>query len=100
MYIYESCIGNIYCLNENQDIENLYCDMCGDYDDCLGYFENVKDFLINFADNIHTNKKSNGYDFDYIYNCIISNFDDVISKEECMQIIEENQSYSDEDMEE
>lgn len=98
MYIYESCVGNIYCLNGSQDTEDLYCDICGDYDNYIGYFDNVKDFLIQFADNIHIDKQSCGFVFDYIYEAIILKFNNTLSKEECIQIIKENQSYNDNDI--
>lgn len=43
LYIYESHLGGFYCTNEKQDIESLYCEQCGDYDNYLGKAENAYD---------------------------------------------------------
>lgn len=34
-YVYVSCVGNIYLLDEPEDFGP--CEMCGDYDEYIGY---------------------------------------------------------------
>lgn len=43
LYIYESHLGGFYCTNEKQNIESLYCEQCGDYDNYLGKAEDAYD---------------------------------------------------------
>lgn len=37
MYIYESCVGRLYVTEDTQDFDDLYCEVCGDYDNYIGY---------------------------------------------------------------
>ena len=39
MYWYISHLGGLYCTESEVDIEDLYCEECGDWDEYLGYFE-------------------------------------------------------------
>lgn len=34
-YVYASCVGNVYLMDEPQDLGP--CEMCGDYDEYIGY---------------------------------------------------------------
>lgn len=36
MYIYESHMGGLYVLDEEEDFDFLYCEECGDWDECIG----------------------------------------------------------------
>lgn len=36
MWIYESHLGGLYTMKEQQDFENLYCEECGDSDREIG----------------------------------------------------------------
>lgn len=42
-YIYEGHMGGLYCTDESQDYDDLYCEQCGDSDWELGYAETLED---------------------------------------------------------
>lgn len=42
-YLYDSHLGGIYSTDELLDIDNLYCDECGDSDWEIGYYEDLSD---------------------------------------------------------
>ncbi len=42
-YIYEGHMGGLYCTDDSQDWEDLYCEQCGDSDWELGYAETLED---------------------------------------------------------
>lgn len=42
-YIYQGHMGGLYCTDESQDWESLYCEQCGDSDWELGYAETMED---------------------------------------------------------
>lgn len=37
-YLYMSCIGTYYMMDYELDIEDLYCEICWDYDELVGSF--------------------------------------------------------------
>ena len=45
MYLYHSHLGGIYLTEEQQDLEDLYCEECGDSDWELGQVETFEDVL-------------------------------------------------------
>jgi hypothetical protein len=42
-YIYEGHMGGLYCTDDSQDWEDLYCEQCGDSDWEMGYAETMED---------------------------------------------------------
>lgn len=49
-YVYSSCVGNVYLTDEPQDLEP--CNMCGDYDEYIGYGETREEIAeLLFRDN-------------------------------------------------
>ena len=40
MYIYEGHMGNLFVSDTELDIDQLYCEQCGDYDWLIGYATN------------------------------------------------------------
>lgn len=91
MFIYESCIGNLYGANYPMDYSELICETCGDCDDFIGEFDNIEDFISTVANGIHTKKNSGGYELDYIYKFACDTFKEEMSKEDFLKIILENQ---------
>lgn len=45
MYIYENHLGGLYAIDEPLSFEELYCEICGDSDDFLGYAETREEAL-------------------------------------------------------
>ena len=41
-YIYEGHMGGLYCTDESQDWDDLYCEQCGDSDWELGYADSLE----------------------------------------------------------
>lgn len=48
MYIYRSCCGNLFTADE--EIEDAYCKVCGDWDDLLGYAETKEQAILILED--------------------------------------------------
>ena len=45
MYLYESHLGGLYLAEEQFSFDDLYCDVCGDSDLCLGSVETFNDIM-------------------------------------------------------
>ena len=65
-YLYESHLSGFYSTDDEQDYEDTYCEQCGDSDDLIGIYENLKDFWNLIKDECSING-SGGYCLQYIY---------------------------------
>jgi len=45
MYIYVSCVGNLFTTKEKLSFEDMYCEQCGDSDQLLGKANTKEEFL-------------------------------------------------------
>lgn len=52
MYIYENHMGGLYSSEDYIDISDLYCETCGDSDECLGQFSSAKEFICFYREEI------------------------------------------------
>ena len=99
MYIYEGHMGGLYCTDDVQDWESLYCEQCGDSDWELGYAETLEDAWKLLKDKTATfddskcltcphdedyeycdehcedYKHSGGYNLNYIMQFLVENFE-------------------------
>ena len=76
MYIYEGHMGDLYATYDELDIDELYCEQCGDSDWLVGYAETreeawalLKDYTATF-DSSQCETCSHCGDYDYCnYEC-------------------------------
>lgn len=92
MFVYEGHLGSLYTSDYEEDLDDLYCDECGDYDWLVGEFKTAKDFLASYANEIYTEKNSGGWSLDYVFESVLRYFDDQLTEEEALKIVLENQN--------
>lgn len=88
MYIYASHLGGFYA--EQQDLDSLYCEDCGDSDTPIGKFDTASDFLEYYSENIAIHDNDGGYNLDYVLEFLKDTFTDCPIKQEAVKIIKES----------
>lgn len=75
MFIYENHLGGLYASDDILDIDELYCEECGDSDWLIGEANTRAEAweLLKELVNLNCN---GGYDLEYVKNFIQSNFED------------------------
>lgn len=76
MWIYESHIDGLYVSKYPKSFYDLYCDECGCCDNQIGVFDNAKEFLEFYADEIDCEDGFGGYTFGYMFKFMKDNFKD------------------------
>ena len=74
MYLYESHLGGIYTDENAIPFEELYCETCGDYDTCLGLYNNLEEFWNLLKDHCSIDG-SGGWSLQYVYPKMVSLFE-------------------------
>lgn len=74
MYIYESCMGSLYTSDHEISSEERHCEQCGDSDWYIGNATTGEEAwnLFKYDTNING---SGGWDYDYIREFILNNYD-------------------------
>lgn len=85
IYIYKSHMGEIYFSDNEYDVDDLYCEQCGDSDWLIGVANTIKEALYCLADMINING-CGGYDLEDILEQM-GCFEKSISLEEAIEII-------------
>lgn len=76
-WLYDGHLGTIYSTDYRQSIEECYCETCRDCDQCLGTFNNPKDWWFLVKDKCDIGG-CGGYDLQYIFVIFSMEFDDII----------------------
>lgn len=72
MYIYEGHMGGLY--TSDWELEDTYCEVCGDSDWLIGYAD-TKEEAWDLLKDITNIDGSGGWDYDYVQEFINSNWD-------------------------
>ena len=86
IYAYESHMGGIYFSQSEYDVDDLYCEQCGDYDWLIGEADNAKDMVAKLADYLVVEPYDGGYDLSEVLEDMNKYFDDIPSLEEAREI--------------
>lgn len=73
MYIYESCMGNLYTSDHELSYEESHCEQCGGLDWCVGNASTGEEAWNLFKYDTDING-SGGWDYDYIREFILNNY--------------------------
>lgn len=97
MYLYKSHLDGLYWSEYELSFEDLYCELCGDYDYLIGEFWSATEVLKYMADNIHIQIDNSAdyygdWDIEYIVE-ILDVFDDCPTLDEATKIVLENKLY-------
>lgn len=93
LYLYESHMGGIYFSDGQIYYESLYCEICGDSDYLLGYFNSCEEVLAAMADNIDLEDGLMGsLDIEILLGDLTGYFDTVPSLKEAKKIVKKNRS--------
>ena len=76
MYFYIGHLsGELYTSDEFLDYEDLYCEICGDSDICLGHAETKEEAWDLLKDDVDIDG-SGGWNYEYVKRFIDSNFEE------------------------
>lgn len=78
MYIYESCMGSLYASDHELSYEESHCEQCGGSDWCIGNATTGEEAWNLFKYDTDING-SGGWDYDYIREFILNNYDSDIN---------------------
>lgn len=86
VYAYENHMGGIYFSQFKYDIDDLYCEQCGDYDWLIGEAYNAKNMITKLADYLVVEPYDGGYDLAEVLEDMKYYFNNVPSLEEAREI--------------
>lgn len=96
MYLYKSHLDDLYWSEYEISFDELFCEICGDYDYMIEYFESTEEVLKSLADNICINSNDCGnFDIEYILE-VVDIFDDCLVLDDAIKIVMENKTYKEE----
>ena len=75
MYIYEGYMGSLYTSDDVLDYEDTHCEVCGDSDWLIGP-ANTREEAWNLLKDDTNIDGSGGWDYDYVQEFIISNWNE------------------------
>lgn len=87
IYAYEGHMGGIYFSQFEYDLDDLYCEQCGDYDWLIGEACNAKDMIAKLSDYLAVDSYESGYNFVEVLADMKKYFDDIPSLEEAKEIV-------------
>lgn len=96
-YVYESHLGGYYTSDDYISSYDLYCEQCGDSDQCLGWYDTFRKFLEHNADNIDVGDGWGGYSLKFVIDNIGRAFDNMLTYEEAKEIVLANRTLDDEE---
>lgn len=65
MYIYESHMGDLYVMDWKLEFNELYCEICGDSDNLIGYAE-TREEAWDLLKDITDIDGSGGWEYEYV----------------------------------
>ena len=74
MYLYESHHGGIYTNEHALSSDELYCEICGDSDRCLGMYNDLEEFWNLLKDDCSIDG-SGGWSLQYVYPIVVRLFE-------------------------
>lgn len=86
IYAYESHMCGIYFSQSEYDVDDLYCEQCGDYDWLIGEASNAKDMITKLANYLAIEPYDGGYNLAEVLEDMNKYFNDILSLEEAREI--------------
>ena len=91
-YLYEGHTGSIYCTEYEEDDDTLYCEMCGDSDVLVGFYDSLRDLLFSYAQNIDIEDGDGGLDLNWFLRKVSVYFEDAVTPEQARGIVKRAKS--------
>lgn len=97
VYVYESHLGGLYTSYDYIPFDELYCEICGDSDSCLGCYKTFREFIESNADVIDADDGWGGYNLKFVIDSVSQAFDDRLIYEEAKEIVLNNRTFDEGD---